>query len=74
MHKNCNLRTSSKEKTKEKQLERPSDRREDNTKIDLKEIGREGVTWIRLTQLADFGKQKEINFRIRISWPLNNYR
>jgi hypothetical protein len=34
-------------------LEKPSSKREDNIKINLKEIGSKGVEWIRLAQDRD---------------------
>jgi hypothetical protein len=39
----------------EEPLGRPRSRWEDNIKMDLREIGMEGVNWIQLAQNRDYG-------------------
>jgi hypothetical protein len=49
-------------------LERPSHRWEDNIKVDVKEIGLEGIEWIHLAQDKDW-KRAVMNMAIGLRVP-----
>jgi hypothetical protein len=44
-------------------LARPRRRREDNTKMDLREIGIDGVKWIQLAGLCEHGNESSGSIR-----------